>query len=723
MGLLSWLQNRRETLAMAKALTSASASSQLLPLLVGGEHAPLLADRTHVQGYSLNAWVYACVNRIGHAVAEAPMIVEQRKGTGRSAEWSEVEGHPLTELLEYVNTDDDGYQLRLQTASWLALHGNAYWLLLRGTGSLPAALQVLPPTTVTIEAGQGRRSGSVRGYKVRDAQGHETSFDDTEIVHFKLFGARDMLYGQSPLKAVETEINTYTASGNFNAAYFRNGAVPSIIFKALASLGPEQKQRLSASITEWQKHRGSRPLLLDGDLEAIVQGANIDAGTATALPKLLRETIAAAFGVPPAMIGLLEYASYANANQQAREFYGSTVTQYWRLIESAVNEQVTSLYGDQYRVRFETTGIAALQTNFIEVAAALQSLQAHMTTDEIREHLLDLPPLGGDWGTAKWGSFSETVLAYPGEKALAQEPAPVAAEEPAPEAATDGEEETEEPVPEEDQPAKSATRWVRKGKQRRLSVQARRQLLREFNAARAANEAALKALQAPWYDKLSEEVLGNLAGQAKGLQPGRIKDPPLNTLLYDVDEATKQLRLRLDPAVKDVYRRAGESAIATASSALTFKLDNPQARAFLRDRSVQMKTVAESAQDRLRDSLAEGLANGETVEELRQRTLEWAVEGKEQYAETVARTETGSSMNQASLDGYEQGGASGKEWLSGGGPNARDWHSAMDGVVVGIDENFDLETGSFNGPGDPAMEVGDVANCGCTLAPVLGELE
>ena len=376
MGLLSWLQNRRETWAMAKALASASTSSQLLPLVVGGEHVPLLSDSTHVQGYSLNAWVYACVNRIGHAVAEAPLIVEQRKGTGRNAEWSEVDGHPLGELLEYVNTDDDGYQLRLQTASWLALHGNAYWLLLRGTGSLPAALQVLPPTTVTIDAGQGKRSGSVRGYKVRDAQGRESSFDDTEIVHFKLFGARDTLYGQSPLKAIETEINTYTASGHFNSAYFRNGAVPSIIFKALAALTPEQKARLSASITEWQRHRGSRPLLLDGDLEAIVQGANIDAGTATALPKLLRETIAAAFGVPPAMIGLLEYASYANANQQAREFYGSTVTQYWRLIESAITEQVASLYGDQYRVRFETTGIAALQTNFVEVATALSSLQA-----------------------------------------------------------------------------------------------------------------------------------------------------------------------------------------------------------------------------------------------------------------------------------------------------------------------------------------------------------
>ena len=722
MGLLAWLQNRRETWAIAKALSSAAKTAQLLPMVMNGEQSPLLADGTHIQGYSLNAWVYACVNRIGHAVAEAPMIIEQRKGSGKAQEWEEAEGHPLAELLDYVNADEDGYQLRLQTASWLALHGNAYWLLLRGTGSLPAALQVLPPNSVTVVAGRGKRSGQVEGYKVRSSSGTETTFADDEVVHFKLFGARDQLYGQSPLKAIETEINTYTASGRFNSAYFRNGAVPSIIFKALATLSADQRQRMSEAVREWQRYGGTRPLLLDGDLEAIVQGANIDAGTATALPKLLRETIAAAFGVPPAMIGLLEYASYANANQQAREFYGSTVTQYWRLIESAVNEQLTYLYGDQYRTRFETTGIAAMQTNFVEVAASLQSLQAHMTTDEIREHLLDLPPLGGDWGGAKWGSFSETVLARPGEDVLAREaekPIEQAPSGPEPEPSEDA----AETAPPEEQPAKAASRWIRKGTQRRLSREARAKWLQQFQRSRRANIALLKRLQGPWYDDLREEVLGNLEAQAKGLLPGRIKDPPLRTLLYDTDEATKQLRLKLDPAIKGIYQQAGEAAIASASSGISFALDNPAARAYLRGRSVQMKSVVESAQTRLRDALAEGMANGETVEELRQRVLQWAEEGKEQYAETVARTETGSSMNQASLDGYTQGGATHKEWLSGGGPNARDWHSAMDGTVIPIDGLFELETGSFNGPGDPAMGVEDVANCGCTLAPAFEDEE
>jgi hypothetical protein len=77
-------------------------------------------------------------------------------------------------------------------------------------------------------------------------------------------------------------------------------------------------------------------------------------------------------------------------------------------------------------------------------------------------------------------------------------------------------------------------------------------------------------------------------------------------------------------------------------------------------------------------------------------------------------------MNQAALDGYAQGGATHKEWLAGGPPNDRHWHTAMDGVVIPIDDLFNLETGDFNGPGDPNMDAEDVCNCRCALAPAFG---
>jgi SPP1 gp7 family putative phage head morphogenesis protein len=134
-----------------------------------------------------------------------------------------------------------------------------------------------------------------------------------------------------------------------------------------------------------------------------------------------------------------------------------------------------------------------------------------------------------------------------------------------------------------------------------------------------------------------------------------------------------------------------------------------------------MRSIAETAQERLRGSLADGLANGETVSQLTTRALEWAKAGKEVYAETVARTETGVVMNAAALDGYQQAGATHKEWLAVGDGRTRESHGALDGVVIPIGEKFSVSGFPADGPGDPGLPVGEVANCRCTTAPVFEE--
>ena len=71
--------------------------------------------------------------------------------------------------------------------------------------------------------------------------------------------------------------------------------------------------------------------------------------------------------------------------------------------------------------------------------------------------------------------------------------------------------------------------------------------------------------------------------------------------------------------------------------------------------------------------------------------MQWSASGKLHHAENVARTESGIVMNTADLQGYKQGGATGKEWLSIVDDRSRQHHADMDGVVVGIDASFDLD--------------------------------
>ena len=223
---------------------------------------------------------------------------------------------------------------------------------------------------------------------------------------------------------------------------------------------------------------------------------------------------------------------------------------------------------------------------------------------------------------------------------------------------------------------------------------------------------------AVWYGGLEREVAGKLATAAKGIGPSNVKAPELNALLFDLDAAHKSLAAAITPVLARMFQETGEEALAMVEISSPFNMDMSHAEELLRNRSIMMRSVAETAQGRVRRSLAEGIANGETVAQLQERVLVWARAGKEQHAQTVARTETGVVMNRAALDGYEQSGATGKEWLAILDEGTRDDHAALDGVVVGINETFDVGGTAAYGPGDPVLPIEEVANCRCTTAPV-----
>jgi len=126
--------------------------------------------------------------------------------------------------------------------------------------------------------------------------------------------------------------------------------------------------------------------------------------------------------------------------------------------------------------------------------------------------------------------------------------------------------------------------------------------------------------------------------------------------------------------------------------------------------------VLETAQDHARRTLAEGLANGETVKDLTKRIGQFVEQGRESYAPAVARTEVGCAMNTASADAFGQAGADGLEWIAiVDGRNGDRAHDEMDGVTRAMDEEFTLPSGDTCGfPMDEGLDVGDVVNCRCT---------
>jgi SPP1 gp7 family putative phage head morphogenesis protein len=88
----------------------------------------------------------------------------------------------------------------------------------------------------------------------------------------------------------------------------------------------------------------------------------------------------------------------------------------------------------------------------------------------------------------------------------------------------------------------------------------------------------------------------------------------------------------------------------------------------------------------------------------------------------IARTESTKAVNAATDQAYRQAATAGidiqKQWLSSRDAKVREAHQALDGVVVGVNEEFESE--GYTSPlpanfGDPSLDV----NCRCTIVPVI----
>ena len=134
------------------------------------------------------------------------------------------------------------------------------------------------------------------------------------------------------------------------------------------------------------------------------------------------------------------------------------------------------------------------------------------------------------------------------------------------------------------------------------------------------------------------------------------------------------------------------------------------------------KEISRTTANAVTKSIQNSLINGESISQIADNIDQIAAFGVGRSM-TIARTEATKALNRSAVEAYRQasqetGLSIKKEWLSVQDGNTRPSHSDLDGVQVGIDDEFEtdglstLAPGSF---GDPAEDC----NCRCTVIPVV----
>lgn len=175
-----------------------------------------------------------------------------------------------------------------------------------GTDGTVARWVVLNPTWVNIERSNGEIEYSLSG----------KALDRNDVCHIKYQTFPSNLRGISPIEWTAQSLIGAAAMERYSANLASNGGIPWGVIKTNRHLNKSEANDLRASYVDAARSRSGAPAILSGDLT--LETLSISPKDMALLDlRIFDETrIAAAFGVPPFLVGLPspDGLTYSNAN-------------------------------------------------------------------------------------------------------------------------------------------------------------------------------------------------------------------------------------------------------------------------------------------------------------------------------------------------------------------------------------------------------------------------
>ena len=665
------------------------------------------------QAYQLSPYVWAALDRIMSAVT-LPLLFKRQDTL--------VTGGPAM-VLRKPNPEMDWSLFLGQTVGNMEMTGVCYWYMPIETGR-----SVLWPISGDLIQPEGQ-SLPVRFYNVFGRR-----VPAEQVIAIRRPDPVNFLDGTSSIEAAGLAWQHDYSGRKFNAQSLQNGATLSGILSNDGRVDADEAKKMLAMFEA--RHKGAANA---GKVFVAASSTGTKwSFTPTALKptdltllgllKEDKETICGVMGVPPSLVGILEYANYANMDAQIAIFSEFKLMPIWRRIEAVIQEFYLPLWTES-SWRGITVEFDQFKSYFLQKIAD-ERLKLHLdavragceSPDEWRV-LAGLDPLGGDFDLPRvqpaglagvptglslgrglgvktfYGrcvtsqSKTATALSDALHKLFPSAlPAPVKAD------AVNG----------------------RSSEVRALHWQNFDAKVTEYvEGTKAADGSRKLGSYAKAMNGLLVDLREHLTAQA------RDSWEKTHTLTYDraaTRKAWEQKRLPLISGVWSAGQALAQREIAASrkSYGLTQRKFTERVQAEILWRATHWAELTEDMTfDAVGTLQAQGVAEGWSLQQMMD-ALQSAEAMSPARAERIARTEVIGSLNGGKLDEYRDSGVcTGKEWLATQDDRTRDAHLDADGQTVDIDESFDVDGESLDYPGDPKGEPGNIINCRCSVLPIV----
>lgn len=705
----------------------------------------------HAEYLARSATVYRCVHLRAQNLRQLPLRLYKARADGEKVE---VTTGALRTLLDQVNPFWSFKRLVEMTEASLCLWGQAFWVLERGPVGTRTPTEIWWTRPDRMRVVPDARS-YVKGF-VYEHQGTEIPFRPDEVVWFRYANPLDEYAGLSPIAAARLSIDVGLNAARSNNNLFEQG----MQLGGIISPDDPNIRWTADQVVEFEKRfekrfkgkdKAHRWAVLSGGVKVAPLGLSPKDAEFLGLMRWSKGEIANVFGVAPELVGDHERATYANIEGAQKGLWQETVLPEADLIANEVTEQLLPLFkGEADVAEFDTSGVSVLQEDRTEIVAQMLQLNAIGVPLNrlLQEFLPALLPAKGDgegyaWGDVWWTQAGRIPID--------------SAEPPALPTGADGRPDTgarRGPQAEDDPLDTGAPKSIADALSRvRLMLGGQRALpepnksagepadlfpegygspeheahWKAFADRTESQEQKVAAALRGLFARQQASVLGRLrAGKMVEIVRDYLRPENLNLAMKDdeaaaaepFDKAAWEARFAegIEPLLVEVLADSARETLAEVGVSVAFDVQNPAVTDWLRVRAQRFAvSVNETTWTALKESLAEGIAAGESIPDLSKRVREVFTEASETRATTIARTEVIGASNAGAVEAAKQSGVvETKTWVAALDERTRPTHVRAHGQTVGLHENFAVGGGHGPAPGQIGLAAEDV-RCRCSV--------
>lgn len=656
--------------------------------------------------YNLSPWVSRAIKHISGPIAQVEIEFCEDTSAGEveiedsllDAFWSApAKGSGRTARLSRFDTIE-------ATVGWLCLKGEFFWILddtwLTNSPNKSPFIIARPDRMRAVTD-----DGELVGWSYTDASGRRHDIIPDQVITSRFWNPADDLRGSAPMEAARQAAESDYATGRYWKSLSESNGDRGETVIAPNGITPEQEAQVVRALRAKRtaSKRGKfQPMFLVGDLKT--EDAKIQSPDAASATQRLqsRHEVFIAFGVPPSFAEVTASYSIGSASDRYKLIEETCMPIAAKIAEGAEVIASRLLRGRRVMCRFDFDDHSTMQQVRAERIEAGRKLHERgVPWSVISDHLkLKLEPFPG-WDKA-WLPFNLTEVkeaTIPAEPEPAETPEPMKCYEEleyllrgCPAHPHESHESHDSHTSHKDASA--------------ISPHWSRQML-----VRAPHVKRIRTLIDKAIFKARKDTLAKLSAAAtadKSVKAGAYD------FLFDLLDFLNVLVKPVFAAITDAYTDAGQDMLdhELPGDHAPFTAD-PIGLQLLRERENFIKDAGNDMWGEIRDTLDQGLQQGESFAKLSARVRESFNGMSKERAMRIAVTETGIAFESARHRAMVEAGVEWKVWMTSEDDRVRLTHAAANNRIVAIDEPFNIGGYKLMFPCDPKGPPSEIINCRC----------